>query len=205
MAERIVIGSNNPAKIGEWRSWLKEFGVDTLGLRDFSMIPEPEETGETFVKNAEIKASWYAVHTQSFVLADDGGYEIDFLGGWPGVKSRRILPGGKEGTDEQITRIVLEKMKGVPTQKRTVRLTSSLAFSDPTGRIIFEDIASSSGIIAEKSGPVLVKGYPFRSIHFLPEYQKTYAELTPEELLKHSHKLPMAKKLVKFLKVKKII
>ncbi len=200
MTERIVIGSKNIGKVNEWRSFFQEFGIGTDDLFRFSHIPEPEETGETFVDNARIKASWYAKYTNQFVFADDGGYEIDYLGGWPGTKSRRILPGGKEGTDQDLIEIVLEKMKGVPLEKRTVKLTSAAALSDPGGKIIFEDIAHSPGVIAEVPGPVLIPGYPFRTIHFLPELGKTYAELTEEELKSHSHKRPVAERLAKFLR-----
>jgi XTP/dITP diphosphohydrolase len=199
MKEHLVIGSKNIAKVDEWGLFFREFGIETDNLFRFSRIPEPEETGETFIDNARIKASWYAKYTNHFVFADDGGYEIDFLGGWPGVKSRRILPGDVEGTDQELINIVLEKMKGVPMEKRTVKLTSAAALSDPKGKIIFEDIAHSSGIIAEAAGPVLIPGYPFRSIHFLPELGRTYAELTEEELKAHSHKRPVAERLAKFL------
>jgi len=95
--------------------------------------------------------------------------------------------------------IVLSKMKGVPLEKRTVHLTSAAALSDPDGKIIFEDIASSAGFISQSPGPVLIKWYPFRSIHFLPDIGKTYAELSPEELRALSHKRPVAEKLARFL------
>jgi non-canonical purine NTP pyrophosphatase (RdgB/HAM1 family) len=199
MRERLVIGSRNPGKIDEWGKYFSEFGIKADNLFTFSFIPEPKEVGETFIENARIKASEYAKLTKTFVFADDGGYEIDYLNGWPGVKSRRILPGEKEGTDQDLIDSVLTKMKGVPLEERTVRLTSAVALSDPLGEIIFEDIASSKGYISEIPGPVLIKGYPFRSIHFLPELNKTYAELTKEELKSHSHKRPMAAKLAKFL------
>lgn len=200
MKEHLVIGSKNVAKVNEWRSFLHELGIEADDLSRFSSIPEPEETGETFIDNARIKASWYARFTNQLVFADDGGYEIDFLGGWPGTKSRRILPGEKEGTDQDLIEIVLEKMKGVPMEKRTVNLTSAAALSDPNGKIIFEDIAHSPGIISETQEQVLIPGYPFRTIHFLPELGKTYAELTEVELKAHSHKRPVAERLAKFLK-----
>lgn len=201
-SERIIIGSKNSAKVSEWEKFFKEFGIRIHGLWNFSRISEPEETGNTFIENARIKASWYAKHTGYYVFADDGGYEIEYLGGWPGVKSRRILPGDKEGTDMEIVNMVLLRMKGVPMEKRSVKLTSAAALSDPSGKIIFEEIASSKGFITEGYGPILMPGYPFRSIHFLPEYGKTYAELTDDEMKKHSHKRPVAEKLAFFLRNK---
>jgi XTP/dITP diphosphohydrolase len=197
--KRIVIGSKNVGKVEEWSRYFNEFGIETKSLSDFGEVKVPEETGSTFTDNARIKASGYAKQIHEYVFADDGGYEIDFLGGWPSVKSRRILPGEEEGTDQELIDIVLEKMKGVLKEKRTVKLTSAAALSDPDGKIIFEDIAHSPGFITKKPGPVLIPGYPFRTIHFLPDLGKTYAELTPEELKAHSHKRPVAKKLAEFL------
>jgi len=197
--ERLIIGSKNIAKTQEWSIFLNEFGLQALYLKDFGDFADPQETGSTFEENADIKASTYAKLTHNFVFADDGGYEIDYLGGWPGVKSRRILPGDKEATDQQIIDIVLEKMKGVPNELRTVKLTSAAALADPEGNIIFHEIVSSPGILTDKPGPVSMPGYPFRSIHFLPDLNKTYAELTEAELKSHSHKRPVAERLAKFL------
>ena len=73
------------------------------------------------------------------------------------------------------------------------------ALSDPKGNIIFEDTESFAGIVSEKPGPVLINGYPFRSIHFIPELGKTYAELTDNEHSVYNHKKPIAERLAKFL------
>ena len=199
MIEHIIVGSKNVGKVEEWSRYFIEFGIETKNLSDFGELETPEETGSTFAENARIKASGYAKRIHEYVFADDGGYEIDFLDGWPGIRSRRIFPGEKEATDQELIDIVLERMKGVPREKRTVKLTSAAALSNPNGKIIFEDIAHSPGFITEKPGPVLIPGYPFRTIHFLPDLGKTYAELTPEELKAHSHKRPVAKKLAEFL------
>jgi XTP/dITP diphosphohydrolase len=199
MIERIVVGSKNIGKVEEWSRYFNEFGIETKSLSDFGELETPEETGSTFAENARIKASDYAKQIHEYVFADDGGYEIDYLKGWPGIRSRRIFPGEKEATDQELINIVLGRMKGVAKEKRTVKLTSAAALSNPDGKIIFEDIAHSPGLITKKPGPVLIPGYPFRTIHFLPDLGKTYAELTPEELKAHSHKRPVAKKLAEFL------
>jgi XTP/dITP diphosphohydrolase len=196
--QRIVIGTGNSAKLVEWSSFLTPH-VSVLSLKDFPPQPEIVETGTTFGQNARIKATTYAKALGEFVFSEDGGYEIDFLGGLPGVKSRRILPGDKEGTDDELIDFVLEKLQGVPDVDRRVKLTSAAAFSDPSGQILFEDSNSSEGLVTTKRGPVLIPGYPFRTIHFLPELGKTYAELTDAEHEKFSHKRPIAKKLIEFL------
>jgi len=199
MRKRLIIGSLNPAKINEWADFFREFGLEVEQESNLENLPKPDETGVTFIENARLKAVGYAKLLHKYVFADDGGYEIDALDGLPGVKSRRILPGDKEGTDQELIDYVLEKMRGISYEKRTVKLTSAAVLSDPHGEIIFEEICSSPGIIAEKQGPILISGYPFRSIHLLPELGKTYAELTEEEYKKYSHKRPVAKRLAKFL------
>lgn len=199
MIKRLVLGTTNPGKIEEWRVILSEI-IPTVAVNDLGDWPPPPETGQTFADNAKLKAVYYAKLTGEYVLADDGGYEIDVLSGWPGVNSRRILPGDKEGIDQDLIDYVLKRLKGVPTARRTVRLTTAVAVADAAGKIIYQDQASSAGLVTEKVGPVLIPGYPFRSIHYLPEMGKTYAELTAEEHQQYSHKRRIAQKVAKFLK-----
>ncbi len=196
--ERLVIGSTNPGKIKEWSGFLKRI-VPVISIVDLGVFPEPKESGTTFIENARLKARHYALLTHEYVFSEDGGYEVDALGGLPGVRSRRILPGDKDGTDQELIDYILGKVKGLPPEKRGVKLSSASALSDPLGNIIFEDISSSVGIVAEKTGPILIPGYPFRSIHWLPQLGKTYAELTAEEHEKYSHKKPVAERITKFL------
>ncbi len=199
MIKRLVIGSTYPAKIKDWKSFLGRF-LTVSGVSELGKFIEPEETGATFAENARIKAIHYALLTGEFVFAEDGGYEIEALGGWPGIKSRRVLQGDKEGTDDELINCVLKKLKGLPLKKRKVRLTFASALSNPKGEVIFEGSGSSVGFVAEKVGPIRIPGYPFRSVHWMPELNKTYAELTLEEHKKYSHKKPIAEELIKFLK-----
>ena len=194
-----MIGSRNETKIKEWSQFLGKV-VPVVGISEIGDFPEPEESGNTFAENARIKASHFARLSGEHVFSEDGGYEVEALGGLPGVKSRRILPGSKDGTDQELIDYVLEKLKGVPPEKRTVKLSSAVAVSNPQGKIVFEGESSSVGVVAKKPGPVLIPGYPFRTIHFLPELGKTYAELTSEEHDRLSHKKPVAEKLAAFLK-----
>jgi len=196
--ERLVFGTTNPAKLKEW-SELLESVIPILEISGFGKLPKPKEGGESFAENAREKASHYAKLTGEYVISEDGGYEIDALGGAPGVMSRRILPGGKDGTDQELIDFVLEKLKNVPLDKRTVKLTTSIALSDPEGNILFEEKASSKGIVSQKPGSVLIPGYPFRTIHYFPKLGKTYAELTRKERKKYSHKKRIARRLTKFL------
>jgi XTP/dITP diphosphohydrolase len=196
--KRLVLGTENPAKLQEWSKLLKNT-VPTIGISQLGKLPEPDESGETFEKNAREKAIHYAKITGEYVFSDDGGYEVEALDGAPGPRSRRILPGGEEGTDDELINYVLEKLEDIPTNKRGVSLTSAVALSDPRGNIIFEDKASLKGVVAKKIGPILIPGYPFRSIHYIPAVAKTFAEFTKEEHEKYNHKKKIAERLTKFL------
>jgi XTP/dITP diphosphohydrolase len=196
--ERIFLGTTNPAKVQEWTGLLSE-KVEVAGINDLGDFDSPDERGDSFLENAREKARYYAKLTNEFILSEDGGYEVDALGGAPGVKSRRILPGDKDGTDDELIDYVLEKVRGFPEEKRGVSLTCAAALSSPEGEILFEGKVSLRGIISEKRGPVVIEGYPFRTIHFLPELSKTYAELTEEEHKEYNHKKKLATRLLEFL------
>jgi XTP/dITP diphosphohydrolase len=195
--KRLVIGSTNPAKVKEWSKLIK--GVEVVGISELGSFPKPKEQGKTFEENAVLKAKHYARLTGEYVFSEDGGYEVDALGGAPGVKSRRILPGGKDGTDQELIDYVLKKLQGVALKKRMVKLSFAAAVSDPKGRIIFEGSNSFAGIVSKKPGPVRIDGYPFRSIHFIPKLGKTYAELTDDEHEIYNHKASVGRRLIKFL------
>ena len=196
MIKRILIGSKNKAKIAEWTKFLKD-DFEVLGVK---YIPDIEETGKTFIENARLKASYYAQQSGEFVFAEDGGFEIDFLGGAPGVHSRRILPGKKDATDQEIVEFVLEKLKGVPKENRTSRLKVAVAISDPRGNIIFEDFGAIDGYVLEESdGEPLIEGYPYRNLLFIPSMGKTYAQASESDHKKINHKKIIASKIKKFL------
>ena len=163
----LVIGSRNPGKVNEWTELLGGV-VKVVPVSDYGDLPEPKEDGKTFAENARQKAKHYAKLTKECVFAEDGGFEVEALGGAPGIRSRRILPGGKDGTDEELNDYILNKLKSLPRKKRKVSLTSAMVLSNPKGKIIFEDEARISGYVPEKVSPVLIPGYPYRSILFIP-------------------------------------
>lgn len=196
--EKIVLGTGNPGKVKEWTRLLPNL-VEIVSVSELEDFGGPTEEADTFIENAKQKARFYAKKTGEHVFSEDGGYEVDALNGAPGVRSRRILPGEKEGTDEQLIDYILEKVKGVPDEERGVSLTCTAALSSPDGEILFEDRASLRGVITKKRGPVAIKGYPFRTIHFIPEVGKTYAELNKEEHDRYNHKKKIARRLNQFL------
>ena len=100
----------------------------------------PEETGATFTENALLKARFYFERARIATLADDGGLEVDALGGEPGVRSHRWLGSGGDDSDEALVAEVIRRMDGVETARRTARIRATLALiHEEDGRAARED------------------------------------------------------------------
>jgi len=138
--KKILVATTNPGKIAEIRAML-DFGVEWLGLSDFSDIGEIEEDGETFAENARKKAVGYARQTGLWTIADDSGLVIDALDGAPGVHSARFSSeqsrdsngAGRNRTllDHKNMAKVLKLLEGVPKEKRTARFVCCLCLACP--------------------------------------------------------------------------
>lgn len=176
--KKLLIATTNPGKIQEYKNLLKgeSFALVTLGDVKISVLAE--EDGATFEENAVKKAMHYAYFSGLPTIADDGGIEVDALGGEPGVKSRRWP--GYEASDEELIDMMIAKMKGLSGEKRKARFRMALAFVVPGEEAIWVREGTLEGYIAEKPTAFL-PGYPFRALFLLPEYGKTLGEFTPEE------------------------
>ena len=141
---KILIATKNPGKAGEIKEFLGN-GFELASLTDFPDSPDTEETGETFEENALLKARTYFEWSGISSVADDGGLEIDYLNGEPGVKSRRWP--GYEATDEELIEMALKKLEGVPQENRTARLRTVGTYYD--GKNIISRTASVEGYMGE--------------------------------------------------------
>ncbi|MBI4034034.1 MAG: non-canonical purine NTP pyrophosphatase [Candidatus Brennerbacteria bacterium] len=182
---KILVATKNPAKARE----IKEvFGnrFECVSLTDFENVPEAQETGKTFEENAALKAEFYFKWSGIPSIADDGGLEIDVLGDEPGVKSRRWP--GYEASDEELIRLALDKLKGVPPDKRTARLRVVVAYYNGVRAI--SDSQSIEGYIIDGEPPPCEPGYPFRAIFWIPRFNKLFQDLTEEEhqAVNHRHR-----------------
>src|SRR3989344_4202727 len=108
---KLLIATRNPGKLREIKEFLGN-DFELLSLNDFSGAPHVDESGSTFEENSILKAKSFFEWSNVPTIADDGGLEIDFLNGEPGVKSRRWP--GYEGSDEELINMALEKLRGVP-------------------------------------------------------------------------------------------
>ncbi len=176
MAE-LLIATTNPAKFEEAKAVLEDSDVKLLGLKDFSDIKQVPETGDSFEENAILKAKGYFLQTGIPAIADDGGLIVDALGGLPGVHSHRWL--GREATDKEFALAVIEKLKGVPREKRTARLGGFVVFFD--GEHLLKSENWVEGYITERLEGEIKPGFPYRSILFTKKFNKLYRDFTPVE------------------------
>jgi len=175
---KLLIATINTGKINEYKSLLKDEPFELVTLNDIKITVPAEEDGETFEENAAKKAMHYAYFSSLPTLADDGGIEVEALGGAPGIKSRRWP--GYEASDEELIEMMVEKMKDVPWEKRKAQFRVCLAFVLPGEDEVWVREGSHEGYITDKPTN-FSEGYPFRSLFWLPEFKKTLGELSSEE------------------------
>jgi len=179
---RLLIATTNPAKLAEYRRLLRDFALEAISLRDVEIEDQPAETGATFAENAMLKARYYFERSRLATLADDGGLEIDALGGEPGVRSHRWL-GDAADADRALVAEVIRRMEKVEENRRTARLRNALALVYRIRGEVREQVAEGTldGIIPHSAYPTITPGFPYRSVLFLPERGCFLAELSEEK------------------------
>jgi len=173
------------------------FGTDVqwLSLADFKGISEVKEDGHTFFENACKKAIGYAKATGLWTIADDSGLVIDALEGGPGIESARFSRAkGKDRNiiDHQNIAKVLKLLEGVPTEKRTARFVCCLCLASPD-EILIETKGTLEGLITERE--IGENGFGYDPIFFVPDLNKTVAQLSREEKNAISHRGSAIRKL----------
>jgi XTP/dITP diphosphohydrolase len=179
----VLIATTNQGKLREIRQILRGVPHRLKTLADVPAIEAPEETGTSFAENARQKAIYYSRATGLPTLAEDSGFEVDALGGEPGIYSARYLreDATYEERFEHIQRRVRES--GVP--ERSARFVCALALADGA-EIAFETTAAVEGILApEAAGP---NGFGYDPIFVYPPYGKTFGEVSDEEKTAVSHR-----------------
>jgi XTP/dITP diphosphohydrolase len=131
MPPRLLLASANQGKLRELRAILHGLPVELLGPAEAGLGEPPpvEETGDTFLENALLKARAYATWSGLAAVADDSGLEVDALGGAPGVRSARYA--GPGASDRANLDKLLAELAGVPPERRTARFRCAAALVDP--------------------------------------------------------------------------
>ena len=179
MQGRIVFATGNAGKIKEIRMIMEDTGLEVVSMKDAGIKADIEENGKTYEENALIKARAVAAFTKDIVMADDSGLEIDALNKEPGIYSARYLG---EDTPYSIKNAnLIQRLEGVPEEKRTARFVCAIAAVLPDGTR-----ATIEGRIGyEEKG---TNGFGYDPIFYVPEFGKTTAELTEEEKNQVSHR-----------------
>lgn len=180
---RIVFATGNAGKMREIRMIMEDMGMEILSMKEIGINPDIVEDGTTFTENAIIKAKAVAALTDAIVLADDSGLEIDALNKEPGIYSARYMG---EDTSYRIKNAnLIERLEGVPDEKRTARFVCAIAAVLPNGELLTTLGTVEGRIGYEEKG---ANGFGYDPIFFLPEFGCTSAELTDEQKNEISHR-----------------
>ena len=181
--KEVVVATQNKGKIAEIVLALAQLPVKVLALSDFGSIPEAVENGASFRENALLKARHYAKYTGKACLADDSGLEVDALQGAPGIYSARFA--GETANDAANNQKLLVELTNVQTKERTARFRCVLAFVDTDELAMTTDGVCEGCIIEEMRGQ---GGFGFDCLFYIPELNKTMAELSKSQKNAISHR-----------------
>ena len=195
LPDKLLLATNNQGKARELKVLLGELPLKLVLPGELGISAEVEETGATFEENAQIKATALAKESRLMTLADDSGLEVEALGGEPGPLSARYA--GEGASDKDRVEYLLNKLKGVPREKRTARFRCVLAIVRPEGEV---ELCSGEchGLIAFE--PKGEKGFGYDPVFYFPGLDKTMAELPPDIKNKVSHRGEAAQEAVKLLR-----
>ncbi len=181
--KKLIFATGNEGKMREIRMILADTGYEILSLKEAGIDVDIDENGTTFEENAIIKARTIMEMTGELVLADDSGLEVDAMDKEPGIHSARFA--GHDTSYDIKNQMILDKLIGVPDEKRTARFVCAIAAAFPDGRI-----ETCRGTMEGRIGYEIkgTNGFGYDPIFYLPEFDCTSAQLTPEQKNSISHR-----------------
>lgn len=179
----ILLATHNEGKIREFQEVLAQAGYIGIPVREVADVPEPEETGKSFAENALLKARYYMEKTGMAALADDSGLSVAALGGAPGVYSARYA--GTHGDDAANNRKLIAELAEVPFEKRYARYICELALVFPGGEVLTAK-GDCRGLIQDEARGT--EGFGYDPHFYLPDFDKTVAEISLQEKNAISHR-----------------
>ena len=185
MMRKIIFATGNAGKMCEVREILKDMDADILSMKEAGIDIDIVEDGTTFAENAAIKARAVAAATQeeAIVLADDSGLEVDYLDKEPGIYSARYM--GEDTPYSIKNKNLIDRLEGVPDNKRTARFVCAIAAALPGGEVVTTSGVIEGRIDHEEKGN---NGFGYDPIFYVPEYGRTTAQLSVEEKNRISHR-----------------
>jgi XTP/dITP diphosphohydrolase len=182
---RIAIATRNAHKLRELERICADWPTEwvTVTNHDLTAFPDVEETGDTYLDNALLKARAVAAALEIPALADDSGIEVDALGGKPGVRSARYA--GQGASDERNLQELIRAIRGVPASGRTARYRCVAALALPDGTVMHADGTCEGSLTKDPRGD---GGFGYDPIFVPAGWERTMAELAPEEKDRISHR-----------------
>jgi XTP/dITP diphosphohydrolase len=194
MTRKLLVGSNNLKKRKEIGKILHNCDFEIVTPQELAILEEPEESGATFMENAEIKALYYAGESGLLTLADDSGLSVDALGGAPGVRSSRYA--AENATDDENCSKLLEALAAVADPDRTARFQCAVVVAEP-GVVLARAQGRCEGLILrQRAGE---SGFGYDPLFLYPPEGITFAQLGPEIKNRVSHRGQALEKIHGFL------
>ena len=181
----------------EIRRILADSSLEILSLKDAGIHADIDENGKSFEENAMIKAEAISKMTGEIVLADDSGLEIDYLNKEPGIYSARYM--GEDTSYDIKNQALIDRLEGVPDEKRTARFVCAIAAALPDGSTEVVRGTMEGRIGYEITGE---NGFGYDPIFYLPQFGCSSAELEPEKKNELSHRGEGLRKMRKVLEEK---
>jgi XTP/dITP diphosphohydrolase len=181
---RLVLGSRNKKKLKEMIDLLGDLKVQLTDLTPYPDAPDVAETADTFLGNATLKATQLAPALTAWVIGEDSGLVVPALGGAPGVHSARYA--GRHGDDAANNARLLREMAALEGEARAAYYVSTVVLADPKGSVIATAEGRCHGVIANQ--PRGTGGFGYDPLFIVPEFGKTFGELSPEVKQSMSHR-----------------
>lgn len=171
----LIVGTRNAKKLREIREILGDLPLELQDLSRWPQAPEVVEDGATFAANASKKAAEVALALGHWTLGEDSGLVVPALGGRPGVLSARFA--GKQGDDLANNQKLLAELAAVPADSRDAYYVCTAALADPEGNIQAVVEGRCHGVIVDTHRGD--GGFGYDPYFLIPEYHRTFGELSP--------------------------
>ena len=194
MTLRLYAATTSQGKLRDFRTAAETFGLTIETLPNLGTVTAPKEDGETFLANATLKAVYYSrLAPGELVLADDSGLEVDALKGAPGVRSARFAadsglvdsPDANDNTDVWNNMILLQRLAAVRTEQRTARYKCVLVVARDSQPLYKAEGTVEGSILQAPRG---TGGFGYDPLFYLPELDRTMAEIDMQTKLSLSHR-----------------
>jgi XTP/dITP diphosphohydrolase len=179
---RLVVATGNAGKLGEYRMLLADTGLTVIAVD-----PGVAEVGSTYAENAQLKAEAASVAMSLPAIGDDSGVEVEVMKGFPGIHSARIGP-----TQKERTQMLLDRLHGHP-HPWLARFVCTIALAVPGRATGFFEGECRGEIVPEWRGHA---GFGYDPVFLVPEANKTFGEMDPEEKGRYSHRARAARAMI---------